>query len=40
MTTGSGQELPITRDILLDVHLAQATETNEAGELAPAHCSG
>ena len=28
MTAGSGQELPITRDVLLDVHLAQAKDTH------------
>ena len=28
MTTGSGQELPITRDVLLDVRLAQAKDTH------------
>ena len=28
MTTGSGQELPITRDVLLDVSLAHATDTH------------
>ena len=28
MTTGSGQELPIARDILLDVRLAQAKDTH------------
>jgi hypothetical protein len=30
MTAGSGQELPITRDALLDVHLAQAKDTHRA----------
>ena len=28
MTTGSGQELPITRDVLLDVSLADAKDTH------------
>jgi len=28
MAAGSGQELPITRDVLLDVHLAQAKDTH------------
>jgi quercetin dioxygenase-like cupin family protein len=28
MTAGSGQELPITRDVLLDVDLAQAKDTH------------
>src|ERR1700751_3428092 len=28
MTAGSGQELPIARDVLLDVYLAQAKDTH------------
>jgi hypothetical protein len=34
MTTGSGQELPITRDILLDVRLAQAKDTHRGPQVS------
>ena len=44
MTTGSGQEQPITRDVLLDARLAQAKDTHRVQvrriRIVPGHAAG
>ena len=44
MTTGSGQEQPITRDVLLDARLAQAKDTHRVQvrriRIIPGHLLG